>query len=127
MSRHRTPRPGDGTAWLAADRLQGDYLCGWYTGTHGGRLVEGARVPTASEAVAWGRSRTSRVRIRTADACTYWAGTAPRPAGFSHTWSDPDGTDVPHPPPRDHRQTTLPAGPVNWTIDVPTMPGGSAC
>src|SRR5687767_14779449 len=97
MSRQRTPKHGDGTAWLVVDRAKSDYSCSWYAGTHDGRLVEHARVATASQAVAWGLSRTPRVRIRTADACTYWAGTAPRPEGFSHTWADPDTTDVVHP------------------------------
>ena len=127
MRRHRTPRHGDGTAWLVADRLKGDYLCSWYTGTHGGHLVEDARVPTASEAVAWGRSRTSRVRIRTADARTYWAGTAPRPEGFSHTWTDPDSIDVAHLPPRDNTQPPVEPGVANGAIDEPPMPGGSPC
>ena len=109
MKRHRTPRHGDGTAWLVVDRLKGDYLCSWYTGTDGGHLVEDARLSNASEAVAWGRLRTSRVRIRTADACTYWAGTAPRPEGFSHTWADPDTTDLAHLPLPD--DTEHPSGP----------------
>jgi hypothetical protein len=126
MSRNRTPQHGDGTAWLVADRLAGDYVCSWYIGTHSGRLVQGARVPTAAEAVAWGRSRTSRVRIRTAEACTYWAGTAPRPAGFSHTWTDSHTSDAAHLPPRDDSQPPLGVGPAG-TVGEPLMPGGSAC
>ncbi len=46
MSRRRK-RHGDGTAWLVADRLEGDYLCYWYAGTGDGHLVESARVASA--------------------------------------------------------------------------------
>jgi hypothetical protein len=89
MTRHREPRRGDGSAWLVADRLKGDYLCYWYVGEKGDRVANFARVPTATAAVAWGRLRTTRVRIRTGEARAYWAGGAPRPAGFSHTWTEP--------------------------------------
>jgi hypothetical protein len=92
----RKPRTGEGTAWLVVDRGQGDYLCYWYTGTHDGRLLESTRLPTAAEAVAWGRSRTAAVRIRTADGRTSWAGGEPRPAGFAHSWADA-GPAVPAP------------------------------
>ena len=88
MLRHRAPRHGDGTAWLVADRAHGDFSCGWYVGAGGDRLAERARAGTAAEAVAWGRLRTTRVRIRTGDACSYWAGTAPRPDGFTENWSE---------------------------------------
>jgi hypothetical protein len=88
MSRHPTPRYGDGTAWLVVDRQLGDYGCSWYAGANDDHLVEHGRAATAAEAVAWGRLRTTRVRIRAADSCTYWAGSAPRPAGFTHTWTD---------------------------------------
>jgi hypothetical protein len=97
MSARRTARHGDGTVWLVVDRLIGDYLCYWYAGTNDGHMVDYTRLATASDAVAWGRLRTSRVRIRTADACTRWAGTAPRPAEFTHTWTDPEPTTVPQP------------------------------
>src|SRR5439155_322896 len=70
MRRHRRPRHGDGTASLVADRAKGDYLCYWYTGTGDARLVEHARAASAEEAIAWGRDRTARVRIRTAEART---------------------------------------------------------
>ncbi len=73
------------TAWLIADRLNGGYLCSWYAD----HLVEQSRASTAADAVAWGRQRTPRVQIRTEDACSYWAGTAPRPATFTRTWADP--------------------------------------
>jgi len=88
MSRRRHPRHGDGTAWLVADRLAGDFLCYWYAGPNDAYLAEHARAVTAVDAVAWGRLRTARVRIRTADAHTYWAGSAPRPDGFRSTWTE---------------------------------------
>jgi hypothetical protein len=88
MRRLAKLRHGDGTAWLVVGRPSGDYLCYWYTGTNDGHLVEHKRVATAADAVAWGRLRTSRVRIRTPDARTYWAGTAPRPATFTSTWKE---------------------------------------
>jgi len=87
MRRHGQPRHPDGTVWLVADRVTGDFLCYWYSGTVDGRLVEHARAASAGEAVAWGRQRTPLVRIRTADALTFWAGTAPRPEGFVRTWT----------------------------------------
>ncbi len=86
MRGRREPQHGDGTVWLVADRAKGDYLCYWYTGPNDDRLIERGREPTASTAVAWGRVRSSRVRIRRSDARTYWAGTAPRPDGFTLDW-----------------------------------------
>ena len=89
MSRS-SARTGDGTAWLVADReTTPGFHCYWFTGRAGDHLVEQAHVTGATEAVAWGRARTPRVRIRTADARSSWAGTAPRPAGIEHTWIDP--------------------------------------
>jgi len=84
----RTPRRGDGTAWLVADRARGDYLCYWYVGPNDQRVGERARVASAEEAVAWGQERTTRVRIRTDDGDSYWAGSAPRPEGFGRTWGE---------------------------------------
>jgi hypothetical protein len=74
---------------------KGDYLCYWYTGTGEAHLVEQARAANAEEAIGWGRDRTSRVRIRTADARSYWAGTTPTPEGFARTWEGP--VDAGHP------------------------------
>jgi hypothetical protein len=98
MRRHGQPQHGDGTAWLVVDCVTGDYLCYWYTGTADDRLVEHARVASAEEAVAWGRRRTPRVRIRTPDARTFWAGTAPRPEGFVRTWTQDDAVNAVFPP-----------------------------
>lgn len=90
VTRHqRRPRHGDGTAWLVADGAQGDFACYWYVGRAGDHLGEQARAATADEAVAWGCARTTRVRIRTLDGCSQWAGAAPRPEGLSHTWTSP--------------------------------------
>jgi hypothetical protein len=90
MTRHRRrARHGDGTAWLVADRAHGDFLCHWYVGPSGDHLGERARAATAEDAVAWGRARTTRVRIRTADGCSQWAGSAPQPEGLFRTWSTP--------------------------------------
>ena len=89
MSR-RQPRTGDGAAWLVADR--GDpagFHCYWYTGRAEDHMVEHAHVVGETDAVAWGRARTPRVRIRTADTRSAWAGSAPRPAGIEFTWIDP--------------------------------------
>jgi hypothetical protein len=87
MSRRHLRRRGEGTAWLVADRVADDYRCYLYAGPNDNHLVEEARSATAAEAVAWGRQRTSRVRIRTDAARSYWAGTAPRPPGFAETWT----------------------------------------
>ena len=81
---HRARR-GRGTAWLVSDGSNDGYLCYWYAGAYGGHLVEQARAVDAPEAVAWGLTRTPRVRIRTADGPA-WAGSAPRPEAFTHTW-----------------------------------------
>ena len=78
---------GCGTVWLLEDRERGDYICAWYAGPSDGRLAERTRVATSADALAWGRERTSRVRIRSASR-TYWAGSAPRPEGFAHTWPE---------------------------------------
>src|SRR5436190_19779954 len=88
MSRPHPRHHGEGTAWLVSDRRHGAYQCYWYTGSNDGRLREHASVTTAADAVAWGRLRTRRVRIRTDDARTLWAGTAPRPTAFAATWTD---------------------------------------
>ena len=90
MSGHRA-RPGEGTAWLVTDRPEtAGCHCYWYTGPKDDHLVEHAHVTGAAEAVAWGRQRTPRVRIRTADGRASWAGSAPRPAGIAHTWIETD-------------------------------------
>ena len=91
MTHVETLARGEGTAWLSADRLRDDYVCLWYGGPHDGRLLEQARAPTEAAAVAWGTHRTTRVRIRTEEGRTYWAGIGPRPEGFSHTWQEVEG------------------------------------
>jgi len=85
----RRLRDAEGSAWLVADRAHGGFVCYWYTGRAGDHLGEQTRVANAEEAVAWGRARSSRVRIRTAEGSGQWAGAAPRPEGMSHTWSAP--------------------------------------
>jgi hypothetical protein len=99
VRRNRQVSRGKGTAWLVADRLQDDYLCYWYVGREGDHLAEWARQSTTAQALAWGRLRTSRVRIRTAEARTYWAGTAPRPEGFVYSWPEPAPAGVADPGP----------------------------
>ena len=81
--------PGAGTVWLVADRRDDSYVCFWYAGRRDGRLDEHARVANAADAVAWGRARTSRVRIRDVDGRSAWAGSGPRPDEITHTWSAP--------------------------------------
>jgi hypothetical protein len=89
MSRHK-PRTGDGTAWLVADGAEPTgFNCYWFTGRAEDHMVEHAHLVGATAAVAWGRGRTPRVRIRTADTRSWWAGSAPRPAGIALTWIDP--------------------------------------
>jgi hypothetical protein len=83
-------------------RSRGD----WYAGTGEAHLLEHALVASAEDAIAWGRDRTPRVRIRTADARTYWAGTTAAPEGFAHTWTH-DAVGVVPPP----RAKTTPVAP----------------
>jgi hypothetical protein len=87
VTAHRAPRNRDGTAWLVANRDRGDFACYWYVGRAGDHLREQGRAATAEDAVAWGRSRTANVRIRTVDGHSQWAGSAPRPDGMSATWT----------------------------------------
>jgi hypothetical protein len=97
MKKRQERRRGEGIAWLVADRMSESVDCYWYAGASGGQLVEQASADTAVDAVAWGRLRTPRVRIRTRDGQTQWAGTAPRPETYAVTWqSDPvtAATDV---------------------------------
>jgi cytidine deaminase len=91
MSGDGHARPGDGTVWVTTDAGHDAHHCYWYAGANDGHLVERASVITAAEAVAWGRLRSGRVRIRTADARTLWAGTAPRPSHFVGSWSEDPG------------------------------------
>jgi hypothetical protein len=85
--RNRQANPGEGTVWLREDSARHDFVCAWYIGTSDGHLAEQARVATSDAALAWGQARTPRVRIHTG-AQSYWAGAAPRPEGFTRTWSE---------------------------------------
>jgi hypothetical protein len=78
----------DGAAWLVADRARGDYVCYQYNGPAEDHLLAQDRATTAQAAVAWGRERTTRVRIRTAGGHTYWAGADAKPAGIPSSWTD---------------------------------------
>ena len=89
MTWSRRARRDRGTVWLVADRLRGDYACYRYVGRNGDHLAESARQDTTAHALEWGRARAGRVRIRTTEARTYWAGTAPRPDGLSYSWPEP--------------------------------------
>jgi hypothetical protein len=87
MRKRHATRRGEGTVWLVADRLSNIVHCYWYAGASGGQLVEQASAASAGDAVTWGRDRTPRVRIRTREGETEWAGTAPRPDTFAASWS----------------------------------------
>jgi hypothetical protein len=89
MRKHNGARLGEGTAWLVADRLSDHVHCYWYAGVSGGQLIEHADADSARDAVAWGLERTPRVRIRTREGETQWAGTEARPEMFATSWSDP--------------------------------------
>ena len=89
MSRNES-RTGSGTAWLVADGAEPlGFHCYWYTGRAEDHMVEHAHIPGATAAVAWGRQRTPRVRIRTPDRRSAWAGTVPAPAGITLKWIEP--------------------------------------
>ena len=87
-TRRWAPRRGDGSAWLVADRLTDKFDCYWYTGANDIQLVEQTSASIASEAVTWGRAHTPRVRIRTRDGQSQWAGSGVRPDTFTVTWDD---------------------------------------
>lgn len=89
MKQQRRAEPGEGSVWLVLDRSTGGYVCYWYAGANEGRMVEQARAASAADAVAWGRERSPRVRIRTDDARSSWAGAGPTPDGYELTWSAP--------------------------------------
>ena len=139
MRRHRQSRHGEGTAWLVADGTATGFHCYWYGGRAGDRLVEQAHVASASEAVAWGRDRTPRVRIHTAEGRTYWAGTAPRPEGLAHSWSGHDAVPVAAGS-SEHEREASPASdagdpvqaapvpaPVPALVGAGRLPGGQSC
>jgi hypothetical protein len=88
----RTARRGEGTAWLVADGSNDDFLCYWYFGAGGGRLADQARVTSERGAVAWGRERSTRVRLRSTNGRTYWAGSDDKPDAIAHIWQDQNST-----------------------------------
>ncbi len=88
MGREGRWQHGEGIVWVTTDRGHDAHHCYWYAGANDGHLVERASVTTAVEAVSWGRLRSGRVRIRTDDGRTLWAGTAPRPSNFVGTWTE---------------------------------------
>ena len=91
VTTHRRPPDGEGTVRLVADRARGDFGCYWYAGRAEDQLAERARATSAEAAVAWGRARTTRVRIRTIDGRSQWAGSAPQPDDFCETWVSDQG------------------------------------
>jgi hypothetical protein len=88
MKRGRAARRGEGMAWLVADSANDEFMCYWYFGAGGDRLAEHARVASEGGAVAWGRERSTRVRLRATDGRTYWAGSDPKPDAIAHMWRD---------------------------------------
>ena len=112
MRRHGQVRPGTGVAWLVSDRLDEGYLCYWYGGADDAHLFERTRAASAADAIAWGRQRTPRVRIRTSEGRTYWAGPGPAPDGFVDSWRDREATTPPAPPGPTPELTTAPNVPV---------------
>jgi hypothetical protein len=86
MRKRREGRIGEGTAWLITDRASSNVDCYWYSGVSGGQLVEQSSAASEVDAVAWGRVRTPRVRIRTQAGETQWAGTEPRPDTYAASW-----------------------------------------
>jgi hypothetical protein len=91
MTRDRGPYRANGTVWLVADKTTDTFNCYWYGPGDG--LAEQARSATEVSAVAWGRARSDRVRLRAVNHRTYWAGSAARPAGITYTWQPPTTTD----------------------------------
>jgi len=92
--RGRSARRGEGTAWLVADCSNDEFMCYWYFGAGGGRLAAHARVSSESEAVAWGRERSRRVRLRATDGRTFWAGTDAKPDAIALIWLDRNAEEV---------------------------------
>lgn len=93
----RRSQRDEGRAWLIFD-AGGElfqYQCYWMGGPCDDHLREHARAVSDADGVAWAAQRTSHARIRMPDHVTYWAGTGPRPAGFSRSWRPPTETAVP--------------------------------
>ena len=90
----RPRQAGKGQAWLifhAGEELF-NYQCYWMGGHCDDHLIEHGQAVTDIDAVAWAAARTPRARIRLPDHVTYWAGSAPRPNGFSRSWQPPSAT-----------------------------------
>ena len=81
------PRVGISLTWLVAEKVAPGYCCDWYGGRADSTLGEFGQTVSAREPMAWGLSRTGRVRIRDADGTR--AGTGARLADIDLTWSDP--------------------------------------
>jgi hypothetical protein len=76
MRRSLANRIGTGTVWIEPDHPTGMFLCSWRSDGVDSERFEFERVESEAGAVAWGRSRTPLVALRTPDA-TYWAGDGP--------------------------------------------------
>ncbi len=85
---------GRGTVFIHPDVVGGQRIwTGYWERSTGagdepaGILEEAPNWPDAAQAVAWGRSRTSRVVVVDADGGTYWAGEAEPPAEVPQRWA----------------------------------------
>jgi cytidine deaminase len=84
---------GRGTVFVHPDMVGGERVwTGYWERSTGagdepaGILEEAGNWPDPAGAVAWGRSRTSRVVVVTADGETFWAGEADPPAEIPVRW-----------------------------------------
>jgi len=77
---------GQGIVSLIYDASRHVYSCYWFIGASEDGLIDHCVAPDAAAAVEWARIRSGRVRIRTPDRRTYWAGADPAPGGFAGIW-----------------------------------------
>jgi hypothetical protein len=87
MRRSLANRIGTGTVWIEADHSTGAFLCSWRHDAVDSEPFESERMASEAGAVAWGRSRTPLVVLRTGDA-TYWAGDGTPTVEVDAEWSD---------------------------------------
>lgn len=85
--------PARGLVCLVRDEHSGQFDCYWYRGRQEDHLVEQASCEDQSSAIAWGRARSGRVRVRD-HRQTAWAGSDSVDDGQTLTWNSSSQMNV---------------------------------